>query len=144
LLALGAGPETPVAICARRSPELIAGLLGILKAGAAYVPLDPTSPGPRLATLVAASRAPVLIVGEGLVETPPPLPAGVALLDLVATLAATADAPAMVGRAGRRRPAGAASPDSLAYVIYTSGSTGEPKGVAVPHRGVVRLVTGTA
>ncbi|MCY1059147.1 non-ribosomal peptide synthetase/type I polyketide synthase [Nannocystis sp. SCPEA4] len=121
----GAGPGALVAICADRSLELVAGLLGILKAGAAYVPLDPEYPRERLARMLADSGARLLLAQRQHLAA---LPAEAALvLDecVHAVDLAPGTAPARV------------SPDDLMYVLYTSGSTGRPKGVMNVHRGVV-------
>ena len=130
LRGLGVRPETPVAICAPRTPPLIVGLLAILKAGGAYVPLDSGHPRDRLAFLLADTAAPLVVTDR---EHEPLLPlAGqrvVYLDDHDEPSAEEADAPGQP-----------TLPENLAYVIHTSGSTGEPKGVAVTHRNVVRLL----
>jgi amino acid adenylation domain-containing protein len=128
LLRLGVGPEARVAVCMRRSPDLIAGLLGVLKAGGAYVPLDPALPAERLAFLVQDSGSRWLLTQDGLVDRPPC--DGVVLLNVDRAREAIEAEPGA-------DPASGGRPDSLAYVIYTSGSTGRPKGVLVPHCGVV-------
>ncbi len=131
LRSLGVGPEVPVGLLTERSLEMVAGVLGILKAGGAYVPLDPSYPGDRLGWMLRDTGVPVVLAQERLLED---LPAGpwraVGLEDLCRRSGSTAGVPAVV------------SPDNLAYILYTSGSTGQPKGVAVPHRAVVRLVRG--
>jgi amino acid adenylation domain-containing protein len=125
---LGVAAEDRVALHARRSLELVAGLLGVLKAGAAYVPLEPGQPLPRLTDIVRESGVRLVLRGAGL----PALP-GPADLELESCLAG--------GGAGTN-PATALSPDQAAYVMYTSGSTGRPKGVVVRHGAVVSLVLG--
>ncbi len=115
-----------------RSPELIVALLGILKAGAAYVPLDPGYPTERLRFMVEDTEARVLVTQPSLRARLPVDDA--AVLELDATRAIEPVAPASVARSG----------SDPAYVIYTSGSTGRPKGVVVPHRGVLRLVLGSS
>ena len=133
LLEMGVGVETPVAICAERSPEMVAGILAILKAGGAYVPLDPTYPYERLRFIVRDTRAQVLLTQQCLVSGVPAEGAQVLCLDADTGLFDTGkDA----------NPSSLATFDSLAYIMYTSGSTGAPKGVAVPHRGVIRLLFG--
>ncbi|TDC38948.1 amino acid adenylation domain-containing protein [Micromonospora sp. 15K316] len=127
LRAAGVGPETLVGVCAERSVELVAGLLGVLKAGGAYLPLDPEYPADRLAFMVTDAAAPVVLVQEHLRDVLPETGATVLVLD---DERAWADQPIT-------DPAPAAGPGHLAYVIYTSGSTGRPKGVPNTHRGIV-------
>ena len=127
---LGVGPEVVVGICAERSVELIVGLLGILKAGGAYLPLDADYPQERLEYMVADAGVSVLLTQSSLRDRLP-VSADVQCLEL--------DSDSFVSGDGIA-PESGASAETLAYVIYTSGSTGQPKGVAVPHRGVVRLV----
>ncbi len=124
LRALGVGPEAPVAICLNRSPEMIVGLLGILKAGGAFVPLDPASPRERLAFILNDARVPVLLTQERLAA---------GLVDQTATVICLDSDWASIARESGGNPAGATRPENLAYVIYTSGSTGQPKGVLVSH-----------
>ncbi|MFT7834710.1 amino acid adenylation domain-containing protein [Saccharothrix sp. BKS2] len=114
LLAAGAGPETLVALKFPRSLDLVVAVLGVLKSGAAYLPIDPDYPADRVAYVIEDSR-PVL------------------------TLDALPDLTGLPGTA----PEVALLPGNTAYVIYTSGSTGKPKGVVVPHANVVRLLTRT-
>ncbi|HZF12188.1 MAG TPA: amino acid adenylation domain-containing protein, partial [Thermoanaerobaculia bacterium] len=126
LRSLGVAPDSMVGLCVERSPSMIVALLGILKAGAAYVPLDPDYPRERLAFLVEDARLPVLVTEERLLGALPEMSATILCLD--------ADGPAIAQESDGRFASGA-SPESLAYLIYTSGSTGTPKGVMVPHRG---------
>ncbi|WP_326563753.1 amino acid adenylation domain-containing protein [Micromonospora peucetia] len=115
LIARGVRPDQVVGLHARRSAGLVVAILGVLKAGAAYLPLDPALPPERLAGMVA-DAAPALVLGDG---------------DLAAVEAeGRHDGP----------PDIVVHPASLAYVIYTSGSTGRPKGVAVAHGSVVNLL----
>ncbi|MEU5949326.1 amino acid adenylation domain-containing protein [Micromonospora sp. NPDC047465] len=127
LRAAGVGPETLVGVCAERSVELVAGLLGVLKAGGAYLPLDPEYPADRLAFMVTDAAAPVVLVQEHLRDVLPDTGATVLALD---DERVWADQPA-------DDPSPVAGPGHLAYVIYTSGSTGRPKGVPNTHRGIV-------
>ncbi|MEV6353306.1 non-ribosomal peptide synthetase/MFS transporter [Streptomyces hydrogenans] len=127
LAAEGVGPGDLVAVSAERSPELVAGLLGVLRTGAAYTPLEPDYPAERLAFLLADSDAPVLLTQRGL-ATPDGCTARVLLLD----------DPAEWPRA-RAVPAGP-RPDDTAYLIYTSGSTGRPKGVPNTHRAIANRI----
>ncbi|WP_063763797.1 non-ribosomal peptide synthetase/MFS transporter [Actinoplanes subtropicus] len=117
LHALGAGPGTVVAVCLDRTTELVAALLGVLQAGAAYLPLDPRYPARRLAFMLDDARPAALVTaGDTLPGT------GLPTVDM-----ATLD--------GAGPPPAAARPSASdpAYVIYTSGSSGTPKGVVVPH-----------
>ncbi|WP_433495896.1 amino acid adenylation domain-containing protein [Micromonospora sp. CA-248089] len=127
LRAAGVGPETLVGVCAERSVELVAGLLGVLKAGGAYLPLDPEYPADRLAFMVGDADAPVVLVQSHLRDVLPDTGATVLELD---------DATVWSGQP-ETDPTPAAGPENLAYVIYTSGSTGRPKGVPNTHRGIV-------
>ncbi|HVS00351.1 MAG TPA: amino acid adenylation domain-containing protein, partial [Thermoanaerobaculia bacterium] len=133
LRGLGVGPEVRVALWSERSPSLIAALLGILRAGGAYVPLDPTHPAERLAFQLADAGARVLLGERRTLEQLPAesLPPGLQLASLDDPEESDGDEVEPGTGAG-----------NLAYVLYTSGSTGEPKGVAVTHRNVVRLVRG--
>ncbi|RAA09406.1 non-ribosomal peptide synthetase, partial [Ralstonia pseudosolanacearum] len=132
LIGLGVGPDARVGLCAERSVELVVGLLGILKAGGGYVPLDPSYPQGRLAYMLEDS-APVAVLAQS--NTREQLGAlSVPVLDLENPLEGEAEHdPQVTGL----------EPNHLAYVIYTSGSTGQPKGVLVEHRQVARLFTST-
>ncbi|WP_422751932.1 non-ribosomal peptide synthetase/MFS transporter [Micromonospora sp. WMMD708] len=127
LRAAGVGPETLVGVCAERSVELVAGLLGVLKAGGAYLPLDPEYPADRLAFMLTDAAAPVVLVQEQLRDVLPTVDATVLALDDPTLWADQPDTD----------PTPLAGPEHLAYVIYTSGSTGRPKGVPNTHRGIV-------
>ena len=130
----GVGVGTRVAICMERSPEMICGILGILKAGAAYVPLDPGYPEERLNFMVRDSEALVVVAGERFED---------ALSESGVKVLSPARDLAVVERHSRENVAIPMTGDDLAYVIYTSGSTGTPKGVAVSHRAIARLVFNT-
>jgi amino acid adenylation domain-containing protein len=133
---LGAGPNQVIALHLDRSVELIVAMLGVLKTGAAYLPLDPTYPVERLAFMLRDQQVEILICDE---SVPASLSAAVARVLLVRTLL---DGPSSAAPS-RVADAGGVEPSDLAYVMYTSGSTGEPKGVGIPHRAVTRLVRHT-
>ncbi|GHF24638.1 hypothetical protein GCM10010218_01500 [Streptomyces mashuensis] len=131
LVALGAGPGQVVGLSAERGAELVAGLLGIMKAGAAYLPLDPAYPADRLAFMLQDAGARILLThGTG---PDGPRADGVTVVDLEGDRAAIDARPSSA-------PETAVTGGDLAYVIYTSGSTGRPKGVAVEHRSVLNLL----
>lgn len=134
LIEHGVAPETRVGICVERSPEMIVGVLGILKAGGAYVPLDPVYPAERLAIMLADAEVRLVLTQEHLRQRLSEH--NVELLALDRDTEAIAQAPA-------GNPQHECAPANLAYVMYTSGSTGIPKGVSIPHRGVVRLIKET-
>jgi amino acid adenylation domain-containing protein len=127
LVRIGAGPEVRVALCVERGPEMIVGILGILKAGSAYVPLDPEYPAERLAFMQQDARAPILLSQRSLSGRPRMAGVPVLLLDTDPEVG-LADDTAALPRGG--------GPESLTYVIYTSGSTGRPKGVMVAHQAI--------
>ncbi|WP_051854505.1 non-ribosomal peptide synthetase [Streptomyces sp. NRRL B-1347] len=128
LVRRGAGPDALVAVALPRSAELVVALLGVVKAGAGYVPVDPRYPSARLG-LVLADAAPLLVLTDA--ATRHVLPQDAQELLLLDELDVRTGP-------GQERVA-ALSPQHLAYVMHTSGSTGTPKGVGVTHRGVVRL-----
>ncbi|HXT39116.1 MAG TPA: amino acid adenylation domain-containing protein [Candidatus Angelobacter sp.] len=128
-------PDTPVGICARRSVEMVAGLMGILKAGAAYVPLDPGYPRDRLAFMLEDSRAPVLLTQTALQSH---FEFKISNCKVLLLDARTPEEDRPVTDDSWRVHV---SSRNLAYVIYTSGSTGTPKAVELSHRGLVNLLT---
>ena len=130
LIELGVRPEDRVAIVARRGLETLVGLLAILKAGAAYVPIDPAHPRERLAYLLDDSAPAVLLTQAALVDRLPPVVVPLIELDRCDWGHAPKSNPQVAGLASH----------NLAYVIYTSGSTGQPKGVMVEHRMLANLV----
>jgi amino acid adenylation domain-containing protein/non-ribosomal peptide synthase protein (TIGR01720 family) len=124
LIACGAGPDTLVGLCFERSIDLIVALLGVLKAGGAYLPLDPAYPPERLSFMLEDSGTPVVLTQPHLRDRLPVPDSAVLFLDHE-----RAEPPNVL-----------VQPRNIAYVMYTSGSTGLPKGVLIEHRGVVRLV----
>ncbi|MGW3464518.1 non-ribosomal peptide synthetase, partial [Streptomyces olivaceoviridis] len=138
LIASGTGPEDRVGVLLRRSPRMVIALLAVLKAGAAYVPVDPAYPSDRIAYILDDARPAILLTEQRTRPRNDVAPRTVFLDDpaTVAHLAELADAPPSVE--DRAKPV---LPDHPAYVIYTSGTTGRPKGVVVPHRGLVNYVT---
>ena len=130
---LGVGPETLVGICLERSAETVVGILAVLKAGGAYLPLEPDYPHERLAFMLRDAQARILLAqtrqSSGLPQ------------HQARTLCPDSDRDA-IAQESPENLAAEISPDNLAYVMYTSGSTGRPKGVAVPHRAIVRLLFG--
>ncbi|THC50581.1 non-ribosomal peptide synthetase [Streptomyces sp. A1499] len=135
IAALGAGPETFVALALPRGADLVVAVLAVLKAGAAYLPVDPSYPADRIAYTLADARPPLVLTtaDAGLPEAPG---ATAVHLDSAAVRAAVAARPATAPRTRVR-------PEHPAYAIYTSGSTGRPKGVVVPHANVARLLGAT-
>ena len=128
---LGIQPEASVGICVERSPEMVAGLLGIMQAGAAYVPLDPAYPAERIAFIARDSGARVLLSHKPLAGRLPQFQGDVLWLDELPS----------EPRASRQSPLPPAGPDALAYILYTSGSTGVPKGVLGTHRGAINRMS---
>ncbi len=133
LMAAGCGPETRVGIAVERSAQMIVGLLAVLKAGAAYVPLDPDLPHERLQYMIEDSGIAHLLTQSHLLERLP----GADQLDVLLLDQVHADWP-------DHEPQVAVLPEHLAYVIYTSGSTGRPKGVMISHGALANYVQGIA
>ncbi len=131
---LGVGPDQLVGLFVERSLEMVVGILGILKAGAAYVPIDATYPPERIAFMLADANVSVLLTQRSLVAS---LPTGVAE-------AVCLDAFDWSDSAAPRQDGSGVQAGNLAYVIYTSGSTGRPKGVCIEHRSIVNYVLGVA
>ncbi|MCX7899209.1 MAG: AMP-binding protein, partial [Methylocystis sp.] len=131
LIDRGGAPETLIGICLERSPEIIVAVLGVLKAGAAYLPLDPSYPPERLAFMIGDAQPLLTITREALVGR---LPEGASpfILDAIANSR---------GESAEPIPLRAAA-DNLAYVIYTSGSTGKPKGASITRGNLFNLTRG--
>jgi amino acid adenylation domain-containing protein len=123
-----AGPDVPVAVCLKRSPELLVALLGVLKAGGACVPLDPDYPSERLSHILRDCGAPILITQLDLLSTVGATEAEVVDLESASKLLAGESCENLQVEV---------TPRNLAYVIYTSGSTGKPRGVQLTHGGLV-------
>lgn len=132
LQSLGVKPDELVGICVERSPLFIIGILGILKAGAAYLPLDSNYPLDRLAYMLEDSGLSVLLTQEKLTQTLP--------LATIKTVYLDQDG-SIICQQNVENPITTVKPENLAYVIYTSGSTGKPKGVLIAHKGVCNLIT---
>ncbi|MEA2693436.1 MAG: hypothetical protein QOJ16_2823, partial [Acidobacteriota bacterium] len=136
LAARGVGPGSLVGLCLERSLDLVVAILGVLEAGAAYVPLDPGYPEERLGFVLADSGLSILLTAAGAAASLPTPSAGLTIVDL------TKERQRIASERAEPLPI-RAMPEDLAYVIYTSGSTGRPKGVGVRHAEVSRLLTAT-
>lgn len=134
LRSLGVGPERPVGLWMERSVEVVVAILGILKAGGGYAPFDLMAPPDRIAFMLRDAGIDVLLTQQRMLAR--------LSAEGVRSICLDVDQRDIAAQPDTRLPDGATG-DSLAYIMYTSGSTGEPKGVAVTHRGVVRLVRGT-
>ncbi|HEX8273414.1 MAG TPA: amino acid adenylation domain-containing protein, partial [Longimicrobiaceae bacterium] len=152
---LGVGPETRVALCVRRSPEMIVGLLGTLGAGGVYVPLDPAYPAERLDYMAADSGAAVLLVESAAPDVLPAFAGPRLVLDDDGSTEYEVRSTPHTAQSGDGGSSSALShsrtfalphspfPENAAYVVYTSGSTGRPKGVVVTHAGAANLLSAT-
>ena len=127
----GVGPETVVALCVQRSPEMVAALIGILKSGGAYLPIDPAYPGERKLFMLEDSGARLVLTQDALAGGLSGFTGEILCLDGLAS-APDGGSDGMV--------TGAVTPSDLAYVIYTSGSMGTPKGVMVEHHSLTNFV----
>lgn len=132
---LGAGPGSLIALSVNRSAQMLIALLGIMRSGSAYLPLDPSYPAERVRYILEDARAPVLITEQALRDTLPNSQAKIIELDAdwQSVVDATADK-------SLDSAAAAVTMDDLAYVIYTSGSTGNPKGVQLKHRNALNFL----
>ena len=129
----GAGPEIPVGICVERSVEMAIYLLGIMKSGAAYVPIDPSYPIERIKQIVSGASIKLLMVSDAVPTVANPKEMTVIRMREEWTRISAMSNEDFEGRAG---------PDNMAYVIFTSGSTGKPKGVMISHRSVLNFFRG--
>jgi amino acid adenylation domain-containing protein len=132
LIALGVGPEVLVGICMDRSIDLIIGILAVLKAGGAYLPIDLSYPRERLIFMMEDAKATLLISEKQYSDMIPSSSARIICLDEF-----------VYDNTNKENPRTDVKPDNLAYVIFTSGSTGKPNGVMVSHYNVVRLFNAT-
>ncbi|MCX7921060.1 MAG: amino acid adenylation domain-containing protein [Clostridia bacterium] len=128
LVKMGVGPDSLIGICMERSPELVVGLLGILKSGGAYVPLDPAYPPERLAFMMEDANPPILLTQQRLLNSLPKHSSKVICVDSDWEI---------IGNESNQSKASRVAKDNLAYMIYTSGSTGKPKGAMNTHYGIV-------
>ncbi len=131
LRGLGVGPEVVVGVCLERSIEMVAALLGVLKAGGAYLPLDPKYPLERLAWMLEDSNVPLLLTQEQLSDHLPTHWGQTICLDSEWE---------RITKQSAENPVRIVAAENLAYVIYTSGSTGTPKGIMIPHRGLTNYL----
>ena len=131
LKAMGAGPDVLVGLFLERSLDMVVGILGILKTGAAYVPMDPEYPKERIGYILEDSHAPLVVTKQPLIDQLPGFSGQVVCLDVdwVDIAKGCAD-----------DPVSNVTPQNLAYVLFTSGSTGRPKGVAIEHHSAVTFV----
>ncbi|RYZ41869.1 MAG: amino acid adenylation domain-containing protein [Myxococcaceae bacterium] len=132
LQGLGVKTDVLVGVCLERSVEMVVAVLAVLKAGGAYLPLDPAYPSPRLSFMLEDAKAPVLLTQAKLRAGLPAFAGPVLCLD---------ESPALFAPEAPASPVDASSLEGLAYAIYTSGSTGTPKGVAMGHGPLANLIT---
>ncbi|HJT56498.1 MAG TPA: amino acid adenylation domain-containing protein [Ktedonobacteraceae bacterium] len=129
----GIGPEKRIGLCIERSLEMMVGLLGILKAGGAFVPLDPSYPTERLAFMLDDADVSLLLIQQGSLLDSPETRQAISIIDLEHDWQS-------IARESVENPESCAIPQNLAYIIYTSGSTGKPKGVMITHQGLVNYL----
>ncbi len=141
LRSLGVGPEVLVGLYLERSLEMVVGLMGVLKAGGAYLPLDPSYPADRLGFMLDDARPRVVLTQRRFADALPPHASAVVCLDAPTAQTAVTPTDSRNDWDDQGEVLGKPSPDSLAYVLYTSGSTGRPKGVQIPQRALVNLLT---
>ncbi|MBT0964263.1 amino acid adenylation domain-containing protein, partial [Denitromonas iodatirespirans] len=141
LIGLGVGPDTRVAVCLERSPELIISQLAVLKAGGAYVPLDPAYPNERLSYMLEDCQATVVLTHTRVgADVEAALSLGIARFSDAVPLIDLAHDAVLWQSARDQNPQVGTQGSDLAYVIYTSGSTGTPKGVMIEHRNLHNLI----
>ncbi|MGA8489211.1 MAG: amino acid adenylation domain-containing protein, partial [Terriglobales bacterium] len=131
LRALGVGPDVPVAVCLQRSPEMVVAAFAVMRAGGAYVPMDPEFPVERLQFMLRDTGAQVLITQEQTSRRLPPGNWQVLFVD---------QEEASLQPGEPELPPAPVEAEDLAYIVYTSGSTGRPKGVKITHRGLLNLI----
>ncbi len=131
LRSLGAGPEVIIGVCLNRTPELLIAILGVLKSGAAYLPLDPNYPADRLEYSLSDAQTPLLITDNAVRSKIPATTAKILVFSEIKLL---------LNNFPDDNPLGTLQPHHLAYIIYTSGSTGRPKGVAIEHHSAVAMI----
>jgi aspartate racemase len=131
LISLGAKPDMPIGVCVSRSLDMVVAILGIIKAGGAYLPLDPAYPGDRLSFILEDAQAEIVVTQSAFLEMFPKQGMRMIALDRDAQ---------EIDRFPAVQPPTAATVDNLVYVIYTSGSTGKPKGVMITHANLCNFV----
>ncbi len=127
LRGLGIGPDQPVGVCMERSLEMVIALVGILKSGGAYVPIDPSYPRERIAFMLEDSQVSVLLTQENRLQEPSAYRGSKICLD---------SSSRKIEKESEQNPSRNVRPEHLAYIIFTSGSTGRPKGAMNTHRGI--------
>ncbi len=130
LISLGAQPDIPIGLCLDRSADMIVSILGILKSGAPYLPIDPAQPDERIEYVLRNSQTRLVVTQSSLSTR----------LGRYCPRILCIDADSWIPKQDITAPAAAIDPDNLAYVIYTSASTGKPKGVMISHRSVVNFM----
>jgi amino acid adenylation domain-containing protein len=134
LRSMGIGPDSRVCICLMRTTLMLVAMLGVLKAGAAYVPMDPAFPRARVSFLLEDAAPAVVLTQRSLLALLP---------DLVPVLALDIESASILDE-DEQNPAVEVRPENAAYVLYTSGSTGKPKGVVIEHRNTVEFLNAVA
>src|SRR5262249_12354946 len=131
LINLGAGPDVLIGVFLERNSDLLPAILGVLKSGSAYVPLDPGYPRERLAAILEDARASIVVTQESLLQQ-----VGGSVPNCICVDSDWHK----IANEPSENPAVAVKPENLGYVLFTSGSTGRPKGVALEHRSAVTFV----